>query len=78
MDQPARICIPWVDGHMPSVTLRTKNATDEKEESLTEYICDWPDCPNVAEHVVGVLVELRAFCAVCTTHAKLIASRRSH
>jgi hypothetical protein len=62
---------------MPSVTLRTTEPANRTEETLTEYICDWPDCPNVAEHVIGVLVELRAFCAVCTTHAKLIAARRS-
>jgi hypothetical protein len=62
---------------MPSITLRTNDTADEQGETLTEYICDWPDCPNVAEHVVGILVELRAFCAVCTTHAKLIATRRS-
>jgi hypothetical protein len=61
---------------MPSVTLRT-TGPDGKEQTLTEYICDWPDCPNVAEHVVGTLVELRAFCAVCTEHARLIASRRA-
>ena len=62
---------------MPSVTLRTTETANNTEETLTEYICDWPDCPNVAEHVIGLLVELRAFCAVCTTHAKLIAARRS-
>jgi hypothetical protein len=62
---------------MPSVTLRTTGASG-KEETLTEYICDWPDCPNVAEHVVGVLRELRAFSAVCKTHAKLIAARQKH
>jgi hypothetical protein len=62
---------------MPAVTIRATDSTTNKEEVLTEYICDWPDCPNVADHVVGVLRELRAFCAVCSTHAKLIASRRS-
>jgi hypothetical protein len=61
--------------HMPSVTLRTTGPTG-KEETLTEYICDWPGCPNVAVHVIGVLRELRAFSAVCKTHAELIAARR--
>ncbi len=60
---------------MPSVTLRTTGSSG-KEETLTEYICDWPDCPNVAEHVVGVLRELRAFSAVCKTHAKELAARQ--
>jgi hypothetical protein len=61
---------------MPSVTLRVTRPADGKEETLTEYICDWPDCPNVAEHVLGVISELRAFSAVCSKHASLIASRR--
>jgi hypothetical protein len=43
---------------------------------LTEYLCDWPDCPNVAEHVIGAIRELRAFSAVCKTHAALIAKQR--
>ena len=47
-----------------------------KEETLTEYICDWPDCPNVAEHVIGAIRELRAFSAVCKTHAAVIAAQR--
>jgi hypothetical protein len=62
---------------MPSVTLRTARTADGKEETLTEYICDWPDCPNIAEHVIGVLRELRAFSAVCPKHAALIAERRA-
>jgi len=61
---------------MPSVTLRTTDASG-KEQKLTEYICDFPECPNVAKYVVGRLVELRVFCAVCTDHAKLIALRRA-
>jgi len=61
---------------MPSVTLRAIGP-DSKEETLTEYICDWPDCPNVAEHVIGVIVELRAYSAVCKKHAAMIASGRS-
>ena len=76
MVQPARTGFPRVK-RMPAVTLRTTDPTTSKEETLTEYICDWPDCPNVAEQVVGALAEIRAFCAVCPTHAKLIAARRS-
>jgi hypothetical protein len=60
---------------MPSVTLRTGHTDTGKEETLTEYLCDWPDCPNVASHVVGTITELRAFSAVCQEHAKLIARR---
>jgi hypothetical protein len=61
---------------MPAVTLRT-TGPDNKEEKITEYICDWPDCPNVAEHVLGVLRDLRAFSVVCTHHAAIIAQRRA-
>jgi len=60
---------------MPSVILRTTGA-DDKEETLTEYICDWPGCPNVAKHVLGVIPELRAMAAVCAEHAAAIAARR--
>jgi len=62
------------DPRMPRVTLRTETA-DGKEDTLTEYICDWPDCPNVAEHVVGVVRELRKFAVVCAPHARLMAER---
>jgi hypothetical protein len=61
---------------MPAVTLRTTRA-DGKEETLTEYICDWPDCPNIAEHFLGVLREIRAVSALCPAHAAMIADRQS-
>jgi hypothetical protein len=55
---------------MPSVTIKTGViAADGHEEVLTEYICDWPGCPNVAEHVVGVVRELRMTSALCSDHA---------
>ena len=61
---------------MPRVTLRaSESATGGAQDTLTEYICDWPDCPNIAEHVVGVVRELRAFVAVCAEHARLLAER---
>jgi len=62
---------------MPSVTLRALDS-DSKEETVTEYLCDWPDCPNVAEHVLGVLTDIRAMAAVCREHAALIAKQRPH
>jgi hypothetical protein len=62
---------------MPAVTLRVIGV-DDKEELLIEYFCDWPDCPNVAEHVVGVLPGLRMISVVCKEHAALMASRRRH
>ncbi len=48
---------------MPRVTLRYE------EEKLSEYICDSPDCPNVAKPGLGVIRELRAFVPVCDAHA---------
>ena len=60
---------------MPRVTLRVPELADGKEDTVTEYICDWPDCPNVAEHVLGGIRELRAFVAVCPEHARTLAER---
>ena len=31
---------------MPQVTIRT--TINDREETLSEYLCDWTDCPNVA------------------------------
>jgi hypothetical protein len=58
---------------MPQVTIRA--TFDGREETLSEYICDWPDCPHVAVHVVGCVTELRAASVVCAGHAALIARR---
>jgi hypothetical protein len=58
---------------MSHVTLKTGIiGADGKEEILTEYLCDWPSCPNVAAHVVGVIREIRAWAAVCDEHAAMI------
>lgn len=62
---------------MPPVTLRTTDA-DDKTHTLTEYLCDWPDCPNVAEHVLGVLPGLRAMSALCLEHyARVVRAQRA-
>ena len=54
---------------MPQVTIRTGTKSPEGfEERLTEYLCDHPDCPNVATHLLGVLVELRIMVMVCDEH----------
>jgi hypothetical protein len=50
---------------------------DGHEVVLHEYVCDWPDCPNIAEHVVGVVVELRAAAVVCREHAEILQNRRT-
>lgn len=55
---------------MPQVTIKTGIAgPDGREEELTEYLCDWPGCPNVAEHVLGCVKELALPVAVCEQHA---------
>jgi hypothetical protein len=59
---------------MPLVTLRTE-APDGTEETLSEYMCDWPECPNVAQHVLGGIREIRAVVALCIAHAKEVADR---
>jgi hypothetical protein len=58
---------------VPQVTIKTGFMTpDGREETLTEYICDYPDCPNYAAHVIGTPSETGAAMAVCTEHAKLL------
>jgi hypothetical protein len=52
---------------MPQVKIRA--TFDGREESMTEYICDWPDCPNVANKVVGFGREPRLSYALCAEHA---------
>jgi hypothetical protein len=48
---------------------------DGTEVVLHEYLCDHPGCPNVAEHVVGVLVELRSIVILCREHAATLHNR---
>ena len=55
---------------MPRVTIRTGIiGPNGQEEVLTEYMCDWPDCPNVAEHVAGVVRQLGLAAVMCDQHA---------
>lgn len=64
---------------MPQVTIKTgMSLQDGREEVLLEYLCDWKDCPNVAEHVMGVVRELGSAFVVCPEHAAAIALRASH
>jgi hypothetical protein len=56
---------------MPQITIRTD--VDGREETVSEYICDWPDCPHVAVHVVGVVRGLRVRAAMCAEHAARFA-----
>jgi hypothetical protein len=61
---------------MPQVTIRT--VVNGKEETLSEYLCDWPDCPHVAVEVVGVVRELRIRAAMCAEHAARFSNRRNN
>jgi hypothetical protein len=58
---------------MPQATIRT--TVDGHEEYLSEYLCDWQDCPNVAVHQLGVVVELRMRVAMCAEHAARFVNR---
>jgi hypothetical protein len=61
---------------MPQVILKTGFESDSRqEEILHEYFCDWPDCPNVAAHVVGFAREIRLVTAVCDEHAAILERR---
>jgi hypothetical protein len=54
---------------IPAVTITTGLATpDGREESLTEYICDHPGCPNIATHVLGCVREISLGSVVCDEH----------
>jgi hypothetical protein len=55
---------------MPNITLRM--VVDGREETISEYICDWSDCPNVAVEVMGVVRELRLASMLCAEHAALV------
>jgi hypothetical protein len=58
---------------MSRVTIKTGlTAPDGSEEKLTEYLCDYPNCPNFATRVIGCLVELRLMAAVCEAHASML------
>jgi hypothetical protein len=58
---------------MARVTIKTGFMDpDGREEELVEYICDYPDCPNIATSVLGCLKELRLMAAVCDVHAATV------
>ena len=55
---------------MPQVTIKVGIlGPDNREEELTEYICDQPGCPNVATHFLGAIAELGVRAFVCDEHA---------
>ena len=58
---------------MPQATIRT--TINGREETLSEYLCDWPDCPNTAAELLGVVRASRMRAIVCAEHAELLAKR---
>jgi hypothetical protein len=63
-------------GFMPHVAIRTGIiGKDGTEVILQEYLCDRPGCPNVAEHVLGALIDLRAMAIVCREHMPTLHDR---
>ena len=55
---------------MPRVSIRTGTfGADGQEIVLTEYLCDWPGCGNIAERALGGIVELGLAAVVCGEHA---------
>jgi hypothetical protein len=61
---------------MPRTTIRTGFVRDDGTDVvLEEFLCDWPDCPNVAEHVLGALVELRTMAILCSMHMAELQER---
>jgi len=59
---------------MPQVTIRT--TVNGREEAVSEYLCDWPDCPNVATELIGVVRDLRLRTAMCAEHAACVRGSR--
>jgi hypothetical protein len=58
---------------MPRVTLRA--VINGREESISEYMCDWSDCPNIAVEVVRFVRELRICTVMCAEHAAMYAKQ---
>jgi hypothetical protein len=50
-------------------------AGDGGEERLWEYFCDYPDCPNTAERLIGYVREIAGGFAVCLRHAAVLEGR---
>lgn len=55
---------------VPQVTIRVDfSDASGQEEALSDYLCDWPDCPNFARHELGLARQLGMHAAVCEEHA---------
>jgi len=55
---------------VPRITIKSGlPGSDGHEEELVEYFRDAPDCPNVANHVLGCVVGLGLVSAFCQEHS---------
>ena len=55
---------------MPRVTIPTGIfGPDGREEELSEFLCDAPDCPNIATEAIGCLREFGQSAMMCAEHA---------
>jgi hypothetical protein len=64
------------NARMPNVTVKTGLiGPDGKQETLTEYLCDSPNCPNIATQMVGCVNEIRLCIALCNEHAAQLGHR---
>ena len=61
---------------MRRVTVKSGIAdTDGHEEQITEYLCDSPECPNIAAHVLACVKEIGLSIALCEEHAARLRAR---
>ena len=61
---------------MPRVNIKLDHP-DGTTEIISEYLCDWPDCPNVAEHALGVVRSIGLSAAVCDEHHQVIQKKKT-
>jgi hypothetical protein len=55
---------------MPYVTVKSgMTSPDGSEDKLAEYLCDWPGCSNIANHVLGRVREIGAAVVLCDEHS---------
>jgi len=58
------------DFPIPTLNIKTGLTTaDGREEFLTEYFCDQPDCPNIATQTLGCIKDVGVVAALCDEHA---------
>ena len=54
---------------VPRIAIKTGLVgSDGREEVLTEYMCDFPGCPNIASEVLGCVPQLGLVSVVCHEH----------